>query len=145
MLDGRGVRPAGSFNYAIAARDYLNLNARVEFHFAMLDSVCGRDAHANYIRFRFKGGGAGQERGHRRVLFLQHVLEANSFYTSMTGDLITAFLTGVSREVTQQQLVMLGRLFGFSRFLDGIMVSEDTPRQLAAAFLAGRFDTRDLV
>lgn len=59
MLSGRGRRPAGSFNYALAARDYLNLNAHVEFHLAMLDAICGRDTHANYIRFRFKGGGKG--------------------------------------------------------------------------------------
>ena len=142
MLDNRGARPAGSFNYALAARDYLNLNARVEFHFAMLDAVCGRDPHANYIRFRFKGGGAGPERGHRRAVFLQHVLQANAFYTSVTGDLITASLTGATRDVIHDQLVMMGRLLGFSRFLDGVMTSEETPLLLAEAFLAGRFGDR---
>ncbi len=143
MLSGRGPRPAGSFNYALAARDYLNLNARVEFHFAMLDAICGRDTHANYIRFRFKGGGAGRERGHRRALFLQHVLEKNGFYTKVIEDLITATLTGASKEIVHERLIMIGRLLGFSRFLDGIMNDDATSIQLAEEFLAGNFSTRN--
>jgi len=142
MLDARSARPAGSFNYALAARDYLNLNARVEFHFAMLDSVCGRDSHANYIRFRFKGGGAGVERSRRRAEFLRRVLESNDFYTSVVGDLVTASLTGATKDVVQDRLVMLGKLLGFSRFLDGVMVGEDTPGILADAFLHGQLDAR---
>ena len=143
LLDGRGARPAGSFNYALAARDYLNLNARVEFHFAMLDTVCGRDSHANYIRFRFKGGGAGIERGRRRADFLKYVFEKNSFYTSVAGDLITASLTGASKEIVTEKLIMIGRLLGFSRFLDGIMSTETTPLIMAKAFLAGNFAARE--
>lgn len=142
IIDKRGARPAGSFNYALAARDYLNLNARVEFHFAMLDAICGRDTHANYIRFRFKGGGAGLERGHRRAIFLRHVLENNGFYTTVVGDLITASLIGASKETVYERLVMLGRLIGFSRYLDGVMSDEETPLRLARTFLAGRFDQR---
>jgi pyruvate,water dikinase len=143
MLSGRGRRPAGSFNYALAARDYLNLNARVEFHFAMLDTVCGRDIHANYIRFRFKGGGAGKSRGHRRAIFLQHVLEKNGFYTVVIEDLITATLKGASKEIVHDRLIMIGRLLGYSRFLDGIMTDDSTPICLAEEFLAGNCSTRD--
>jgi len=142
LLDTRTARPAGSYNYALAARDYLNLNARVEFHFAMLDAICGRDSHANYIRFRFKGGGAGFERGRRRAIFLRHILENNAFYTSVADDLITASLVGASKEVVYERLIMLGRLMGFSRFLDGVMTDDSTPLKLAEAFLAGRFDSR---
>ena len=145
LLDERGPRPVGSFNYALAARDYLNLNARVEFHFAMVDAVCGRDTHANYIRFRFKGGGAGLERSHRRAVFLQHVLVQNAFYTTVAGDLVTASLTGASKEHIYRHLVMIGRLLGFSRFLDGVMTTDETPVQLAEAFLAGRYDSRTVL
>ena len=141
MLDSRGPRPAGTFNYALTARDYLNLNARVEFHFAMVDAVCGRDSHANYIRFRLKGGGAGHERSHRRALFFQHVLEHNSFYTTVVGDLVTASLVGAEKKRIQEQLIMIGRLFGFSRFLDGMMKNDEIPIALANAFLQGEFDS----
>jgi pyruvate,water dikinase len=143
LLSGRGRRPAGSFNYALAARDYLNLNARVEFHFAMIDSICGRDTRANYIRFRFKGGGAGLERGHRRALFLQHVLQKNGFYTTVIEDLITATLAGASKEMVHERLIMVGRLLGYSRFLDGIMNEDSAPIHLAEGFLAGNFSTRN--
>lgn len=145
MLDGRGVRPVGAFNYALVARDYLNLNARVEFHFAMVDAVCGRDAHANYIRFRFKGGGAGLERSHRRAIFFQHVLERNGFYTTVAGDLVTASLSGADKERITGQLLMIGRLFGFSRFLDSVMSNDAVPVYLAEAFLAGRFDSLEIL
>lgn len=141
MLDGRGARPVGAFNYALTARDYLNLNARVEFHFVMVDAVCGRDAHANYIRFRFKGGGTGLERSRRRAVFFQHVLEHNGFFTTVVGDLVTASLTGADKARIIAQLVMIGRLFGFSRFLDGVMSNDTIPLALAKAFLDGQFDS----
>jgi len=141
MHDQRGARPVGACNYALVARDYLNLNARVECHFAMVDAVCGRDSHANYIRFRFKGGGAGLARSHRRALFLQQVLERNGFYTTVAGDLVTASLSGAGRERIAGQLAMVGRLFGFSRFLDGAMRDDEVPLRLAEAFLAGQYDS----
>ncbi len=142
MFDSRRARPVGSCNYALTARDYLNLNARLEFHFIMLDAVCGRDSHANYIRFRFKGDGPGQERSQRWALFIKHVLEKNALYTSVVGDLVTASLTGASKEVVYQRLVMLGRLFGFTRFLDDVMTGEEAPLLLARQFLAGNLSTR---
>ncbi len=141
QLDTRTARPSGSINYAIADRDYLNLNAREEFHFAMLDAVCGRDSHANYIRIRFKGGGVGFQRDGRRAIFLRHILENNSFYTTAADDLITASLVGASKEVVYERLIMLGRLMGFSRLLDGVMTDDSTPLELAQAFLDGRFDS----
>lgn len=145
MLDNRGQRPAGSFNYALVARDYLNLNVRMEFHFAMLDSVCGRDAHANYIRFRFKGGGASQIRSSRRAVFLKRVLERKGFYTAVVGDLITASLTGASREAVAERLILMGQLLGYSRFLDGAMTDDETPLLLASQFLAGNLSVRNIV
>ena len=143
LLDARGRRPAGSFNYALAARDYLNLNARVEFHFAMLDAVCGAQGPSNYIRFRFKGGGTSDQRCRRRALFLCEVLEAHGFYTSMAGDLVTASLAGAPPERVGEALVMLGRLLGFSRLLDALMEDDETPHRLAAAFLEGRYGDRE--
>jgi len=145
MLDAGSARPVGSFNYALAARDYLNLNSRVEYHFAMLDAVCGGSAQANYIRFRFKGGGTSALRTARRALFLQLVLEESGFTTSVKGDLVTASLTGASRDTVRARLVMLGRLIGFSRCLDGVMADEETARRLARGFLGGIYDSRRIL
>ncbi len=142
LLDGRSPRPAGSFNYAVATGDYLNLNSRVEYHFAMLDTVCGDSPMDNYIRFRFKGGGTGQARSRRRALFLCRVLEANGFAATAVADLVTASLVGGAKPAIEQRLVMMGRLLGFSRLLDAVMDDDQTPQRLADAFLAGRFDQR---
>ena len=145
LLDARSARPVGSFNYALAARDYLNLNSRVEYHFAMLDAVCGGSAQANYIRFRFKGGGSSSERTSRRAQFLCEVLEGNGFVTSVKGDLVTASLTGAGRETVRSRLVMLGRLIGFSRFLDAAMRDDRTAHRLARGFLAGCYDSNRIL
>jgi len=142
LLDARSVRPVGSFNYALAARDYLNLNARVEFHFAMLDTVCSGNGQANYIRFRFKGGGTGGEQCQRRARFVGEVLEANGFFSAVARDMVTASLAGAPRDLIRERLVMLGRLLGFSRLLDAVMTDDETPHRLARAFLEGRFFVR---
>jgi len=139
LLDARGARPIGSFNYALAARDYLNLNARVEFHFAMLDTVCSGNGHANYIRFRFKGGGTGGEQCRRRARFVGEVLEANGFFSTVAGDMVTASSAGAPRDVIRERLVMLGRLLGFSRLLDAVMTDDEMPHRLARAFLQGEY------
>lgn len=143
LLDRVSARPVGSFNYALAGRDYLNLNSRVEYHFAMLDALCGDDTQTNHIRFRFQGGGAGPRRAERRARFLDEVLRANGFTTSVQGDLLTAALTGANREATRERLVMLGRLIGFTRCLDAVMGDDATPRRLARAFLAGCLDAEE--
>jgi pyruvate,water dikinase len=142
LLDGGSSRPAGEFNYALVAKDYLNLNARVEFHFAMLDASCTEKPHANYIRFRLKGGGTGYERGQRRALFVLRVLEAYGFSGAADGDLVTASLAGAPQDIIEDRLVMIGRLIGFSRLLDGVMDDDDSPDRLAESFLQGRFDRR---
>ncbi len=145
LLDGGASRPVGSFNYALAARDYLNLNARVEYHFAMLDTICGSNPQANHIRFRFKGGGTGSERGGRRALFIREVMEAKGFFTTVVGDLVTASLVGAPKDLIREQLAMLGRLLGFSRLLDAVMDDDETPHRLARAFLEGRYQDRSAV
>ncbi len=144
MLDKGGARPAGEFNYALAARDYLNLNARMEFHFAMLDAVCGPMAPANYARFRFKGGGTGAERCRRRTAFIAQVLTARGFTCALAGDLISAQLVGAPRPAMEEHLEMLGRLLGYSRLLDAQMNDDEAPARYAKAFLDGRWDDREL-
>jgi len=145
MLDACSARPVGSFNYALAARDYLNLNSRVEYHFAMLDAVCGGSAQANYVRFRFKGGGSSTARTNRRAQFLREVLEESGFVTAVKGDLVTASLTGAGRETVRSKLVMIGRLIGFTRCLDAVMRDDSTAHLLAEGFLAGNYDSAKIL
>jgi pyruvate,water dikinase len=139
LLDAGGARPVGEQNYALITRDYLNLNARVDYHFAMVDAVCGMNPRENYVRFRFKGGGTIAVQRERRAKFIADVLAANQFLVDRQSDLVTASIQGMGQSETEQRLVMLGRLFGFSRLLDATMSDDTVRRKVARAFLDGDY------
>ncbi len=139
LFDAGSARPVGQQNYALITRDYLNLNARVDYHFAMVDAVCGMSPRENYIRFRFKGGGTIAVQRERRARFIADVLEANHFLVDQRGDLVTASIMETVQSETEERLVMLGRLFGFSRLLDATMRDDTMHRRVADAFLDGDY------
>jgi pyruvate,water dikinase len=139
LLDSCSARPVGQQNYALITRDYLNLNARVEYHFAMVDAICGLNPRENYIRFRFKGGGTTAIQRERRAQFVSEVFAANSFFTDRRGDLITASLLEAEQEEIKEKLVMVGRLLGFSRLLDATMRDDSMPGKVAQAFIDGDY------
>lgn len=136
VTDGRGRRPVGEPNYALAARDYVNVNARVEFHFAMIDAVCGPRPRGNYVRLRVKGGGAATPLRERRARCLADILATAGFYVDRRGDLVTGSLTDVSGETAASGLTLLGRLLAFMRLLDAAMTDDDAPARAAANFWA---------
>lgn len=144
MLDGRSARPVGGQNYALVTRDYLNLNARVEYHFTMVDSICGLDQRENAIRFRFKGGGTATEQRERRTRFIAEILKAYAFETDLRGDLLTASIAEVSMEEVQERLIVIGRLLGFTRLLDAAMQNDQTASKITRAFLEGDYGLEGL-
>jgi pyruvate,water dikinase len=139
LTDHKSARPVGLPNYAIITRDYLNLNARMDFHFIMIDSVCGIDSSSNYIRFRFKGGGTSVIQRRRRVQCIAEILESCGFACDAKDDLVTAELKGAPQQIIEEKLSVLGRLLGFTRLLDAAMRSDEIPGLAAAAFLAGNY------
>ncbi|GAB4334027.1 MAG: PEP/pyruvate-binding domain-containing protein [Desulfobulbaceae bacterium] len=139
LTDHRSAHPIGMPNYAVITRDYLNLNARMDFHFIMVDTLCGFDPRSNYIRFRFKGGGTTLVQRRRRAQCIAEILEAGGFFCNVQDDLITADLHGGSVAVIEENLVTVGRLLGFTRLLDAVMVDDDAVHVIAGAFLAGRY------
>ncbi|MFP5258869.1 MAG: PEP/pyruvate-binding domain-containing protein, partial [Acidobacteriota bacterium] len=145
FLDTRSERPVGNPNYALVARDYLNLNARVDYHFAMIDAVCGANPRENSLRFRFKGGGTARVQRERRAVFVETVMREEEFFTTRQGDMVTAVLAEGSRETIRAKLVMLGRFLGFSRLLDAVMVDDAMPGKVAQAFLSGDYALDTLV
>ncbi|MFZ0930417.1 MAG: PEP/pyruvate-binding domain-containing protein [Syntrophobacteraceae bacterium] len=144
ILDAGSARPIGQQNYALITRDYLNLNARVDYHFAMVDAVCGMNPRENHIRFRFKGGGTTAVQRERRALFISEVLEANDFFVDQRGDLVTATILETQQSETEDRLVMLGRLLGFSRLLDATMRDDTVHRKVARAFMDGDWSLNSL-
>ncbi len=145
MSDTRSQRPIGMPNYVIIARDYLNLNARMDFHFTMVDTVCGLDTRENYVKFRFKGGGTTMTQRHRRALAIGEILERADFFTDVKGDLVNGLFELAPLEVIEEKLVIVGRLLGFTRLIDAAMYSDETPYLVADAFYEGDYELKKLV
>jgi len=139
LTDHQSDRPIGLPNYLIVGRDYLNLNARMDFHFIMVDAVAGLDAKTNHIRFRFKGGGTTVEQRARRARCIAEILEANGFFTNVRDDLVGADLHGAPPQVIAAKLTVIGRLLGFTRLLDAGMRDEGMVRRVAQAFTEGDY------
>jgi pyruvate,water dikinase len=132
-------------NYVIISKDYMNLNARMDFHFTMVDSVCGLDLKSNYVKFRFKGGGTSMVRRHRRALALAEILEDADFFIDIKGDLVNAYFGNAPAELIEEKLVVLGRLLGFTRLLDAAMKDDETPHLIAQAFKKGDYQLEELL
>ena len=126
-------------NYALVTRDFLNLNARMDFHFTMVDSICGLDARVNYIKFRFKGGGTSREQRIRRVRCLAAIMSSSGFFCDQRDDLLTAAIQGGTPEIIEEKLEVIGRILGFSRLLDAVMRSDDLIPRVAQAFFDGDY------
>jgi pyruvate,water dikinase len=144
LTDHRSARPVGLPNYAIISRDYLNLNARMDFHFTMIDAVCGLTPRSNYARFRFKGGGTGPAQRQRRALCIARILEEHGFYTDVRDDLVNGSLQGVPTPLLTEKIQVLGQLLGFTRLLDAVMRDDRMIDKVAQAFLQGDFMLRKL-
>jgi pyruvate,water dikinase len=67
------------------------------------------------------------------------VLKANHFLVDQRSDLVTASILETAQSETEERLVMLGRLFGFSRLLDATMRDDTMHRRVADAFLDGDY------
>ncbi len=145
MSDARSQRPLGLPNYIILARDYFNLNARMDFHFTMVDSVCSLDPRENYVKFRFKGGGTSLKQRHRRALAIGEILERADFFTDVKADLVNAVFEYAPAEVIEDKLVIVGRLLGFTRLIDAAMINDETPYLVADAFYEGDYELKKLI
>jgi pyruvate,water dikinase len=125
--------------YAIVSDTYVNVSARVGFHFSAVDSSCSDATLQNYVAFRFKGGAADAVRRVRRVDAIGRILRQLGFVTDVTDDLVTAQYVKQAREQTLHALEMLGRLLQFMRQMDAAMVSDAAVDQVVDDFLAGRY------
>jgi len=112
-------------SYAVVSPDYLNLNMRFGFHFALLDCLCGAASSANYCQLRFAGGGGDFEGKVVRITLLQRILERLDFEVRIRGDLLDARLMGLSATELSMVLTQVGRLLGLTKLLDMTLRTED--------------------
>lgn len=132
-------------SYAAVAREYLHLVLRFGYHFAVLDAYGGADPEANYINFRFKGGGGNYENRLFRVRLIERILTWAGFNVATRGDLLDA---GFQRRPLAEilgRLTMLGILQGKCRLLDMALSDSDQVEEMAESLQAilGRYLERD--
>ncbi|MBW1990761.1 MAG: pyruvate kinase [Deltaproteobacteria bacterium] len=128
-------------SYAVVAQEYLHLVLRFGYHFAVLDALCGEDSEANYLTFRFKGGGADYDHRLRRVRLIRDILEWAGFTVQTRGDLLDARFARRPAAPTLARLTLLGILQGKTQLLDMALDSELQVEEMAADFKArfGRY------
>lgn len=139
LTDQKSERPIGMPNYCLVSRDYCNMNARMDFHFIMIDAVCSPLPRNNHIRFRFKGGGTNLARRRRRALCIGEIFERYGFAVDVRDDLVNAALQGAVAEAIEEKLVMVGRILGFTRLLDAVMGDDGMIAKVADAFIEGDY------
>ena len=136
---GASARALGERNYILVSPDYLNLNARLAYHFAMIDAWVEESPENNFVNFRFRGGGASTERRDLRGRFLSEVLLRSGFGLDRRGDLVTAWLRRYPRKISEDGLTLLGRLMGCARQFDMILDREAAVKHYAERFLRGEY------
>ncbi|MFP3867831.1 MAG: PEP/pyruvate-binding domain-containing protein [Desulfobacteraceae bacterium] len=128
------LRSAGLASYAVISHDYLHLNLRFGYHFAVTDALCGSDPEANYIAFRFKGGGGHFENRLLRVQFIKLILEWAGFTVKIQADLLDARFERHAAPQILSRLTLLGLLQGKTRLLDMSLTDPGQAIELADSF-----------
>ena len=138
---GAGARRLGAQNYLLAARDYINLNLRLAYHYTMVDALVGESPENNFVNFRFRGGGARADRRELRARVLAETLLRSRFAVDRRGDLVTAWFRRHPRSPCEEALALLGRLIACSRQLDMLIANKKIAHEYAERFLAGEYET----
>jgi pyruvate,water dikinase len=128
------LKSARLASYAIISKDYLHLVLRFGYHFAVLDTLCSENPEANYIAFRFKGGGGNFEQRLWRVLLIKTVLQWAGFTVKTRGDLLDARFDRQEARLLLPRLTLLGILQGKTCLLDIGLDDEEQALSFAADF-----------
>jgi len=136
-----GARRLGDQNYLLAARDYMNMNLRLAYHYTMVDALVGESPENNFVNFRFRGGGARADRRELRAKFLAETLLRSRFAVDRRGDLVTAWFRRYPRARCEEALGVLGKLMACSRQLDMLISNTRIAHEYAERFLAGDYET----
>jgi pyruvate, water dikinase len=129
------ARELGAPNYACITDDYLNLNSRQAYHFAIVDSFLSANQNNNHVSMRLKGGGAPPWQRNLRAEFVAEVLRLHHFAVRVTGDLVNGWVRGIDVETGSDQLAMIGHLVRFLAQLDMWMTREAHVKQYLEAFV----------
>jgi pyruvate,water dikinase len=122
-------------SYAVISREYMHVNIRFGYHFSIVDALCGDVAGANFVTFRFKGGGAAIAQRGYRLRFVQEVLERFGYATCIRGDMLDASLARLDAKETTLALRVLGLVLAVTRLMDIRLTDESDARQEVDTFM----------
>jgi pyruvate,water dikinase len=101
----------------------------------MVDAFVSPVAENNFVNFRFRGGGAGEDRRNLRARFLAEALQRSGFDVDRRSDLVTAWMRRYPCAASEDGLATLGALMGCARQLDMLMDDEASVRRFVEHFL----------
>ncbi|MCL4558695.1 MAG: PEP-utilizing enzyme [Deltaproteobacteria bacterium] len=105
-------------NLALISREYMNFNIRMGYHLSIIEGLCTKEPHDNYVRFIFQGGGADIGRRIKRAQLISAILQRYQFRVKQAEDMIRALYTKCERDKFEELMGMLGRLTVFTKQLD---------------------------
>lgn len=146
IIMGEGIisnEDASFASYAVVSKDYLNLNMRFGYHFAIVDCLCGAIAEENYIMLRFAGGGGNFSGIALRIHFISEILKRLDFSVTTKGDLLDARLVRYNDVIIKERLDMVGRLLGATKLMDMVLKDEHMVLDMVDEFMNGRYDFSD--
>lgn len=126
-------------SYAVVSQDYLNLNMRFGYHFAILDALCSPKNGEGYITLRFAGGGGDIEGKLLRLTMISEILRRLQFTITQKSDLLDARFSDRKPENILKTLDMIGRLLGATRIMDMILTDERMAADAVEEFMNGRY------
>ncbi|MBI5585615.1 MAG: pyruvate, phosphate dikinase [Deltaproteobacteria bacterium] len=129
----------GGASYAVVSAKYLNFSSRLGYHFATVDTYCGRNINNNYITFYFTGGAADIDRRSRRARLIAAILKRLGFKVDQKGDLVRAQIKKHDQELIREKLDFLGRMMGSVRLLDMILSDEQRIDWFVEEFFKGNY------
>lgn len=122
-------------NYFLISKHFCNLNVRLGYHYAMIESYISDFLTESYITFRFKGGAADQQRRALRIKLLADILEEFEFDIELHSDSLLARMKRKEKNYLEQRLKVLGYLTLHTRQLDMVMSQNNAIRQYRDRFL----------
>lgn len=132
-------------SYAVLSKEYLNVNFRFGYHFAILDTICSSSTDDNYILFRFSGGGGSPAGRSLRASFIREILTRLGFIVAIKSDLVDAQFKHGSLKTMERTLDILGRLLGATKLMDMYLKENMELEILVDDFMKGRYDFRSAV
>jgi pyruvate, water dikinase len=121
-------------SYGVVAHDYLHLLLRFGYHFTVIDCLAGSDDEANYLAFRFKGGGGTYEMRLRRVRLISEILHWAGFSVHTHGDLLDARFDRRPAADFPPRLTALGFIQGKCQLLDMALTDDAALTPLRESF-----------